>query len=169
MNISRKDFLKKVGACTAGLTGAHSALTAKNAVGASSDTKKPNIIFIFADDLGWADLPCYGNRPVMSHGGWQVRGDLKMPNLDRMASEGTLFTHFYVNSGVCSPSRTGAMTGQFPGRLGIHDYIATVKMNKERGMPDFLDPNVPTVTRLLKDAGYATGHFGKLQKQGIGG
>ena len=53
--------------------------------------ERPNVIFILADDLGWGDLGCYGNR------------QLRTPNLDRMAREGTLFTHFYVNASVCSP------------------------------------------------------------------
>ena len=110
---------------------------------------RPNIVFIFADDLGWGDLGCYGNRRI------------KTPNLDRLAGEGTLFTQFYVNSGVCSPSRTAVMTGQYPARHRVHGHFATHENNRRRGMPDWLDPAVPTVTRLLKAAGYATAHFGK--------
>ena len=62
----------------------------------------PNIVFVFADDWGWGDLGCYGHP------------NIKTPNLDRLASEGTLFTQFYVCSGVCSPSRAAVMTGRFP-------------------------------------------------------
>ncbi len=123
--------------------------------------QKPNVIFILADDLGWADLPAYGHNSVLAHGGWIVRGELKMPNIERMAEEGTIFTQYYVNSGVSSPSRTGIMTGQFPGRLAIHDYLATPELNRERGMPDFLETSVPTITKLLKSEGYNTAHFGK--------
>ena len=122
---------------------------------------RPNVVFIFADDMGWGDLPCYGHRSLVAHGGWTVRETLHMPNLDRMAAEGTRFTQFYVNSAVCSPSRTGIMCGRFPGELGIHDYISTPELNRERGMPDAVDPANPTLTRLLNDAGYAVGHFGK--------
>ncbi|MCH7839284.1 MAG: sulfatase-like hydrolase/transferase [Planctomycetes bacterium] len=125
-----------------------------------SDTR-PNIIFILCDDLGWGDLTCYGHQSVLAHGGWTVRGTLKTPNIDRMAAEGTLFTQFYVASAVCSPSRAAIMTGQYPARLRIHDYLASSALNAERGMPDFLDPAVPTLPRLLQQAGYATGHFGK--------
>ncbi|MCP5118677.1 MAG: sulfatase-like hydrolase/transferase, partial [bacterium] len=75
--------------------------------------------------------------------------------------EGTRFTQFYVASGVCSPSRAAVMTGQFPARLGIHDYIAGAELNRRRGMAGHLDPATPTVTRLLQQAGYATAHFGK--------
>jgi N-acetylgalactosamine-6-sulfatase len=78
-----------------------------------------------------------------------------------MAAEGTIFSQFYVNSGVCSPSRTGIMCGQFPGKLGIHDYLGSERKNKEHDVRNFVDPNEPTVTRLLQNAGYRTGHFGK--------
>ena len=149
-----------MGACSAGLAGSF-LIAGTDKTAASETGKKPNVIFIFCDDMGWGDLPCYGHASVLAHGGWIVRGELKMPNLDRMAAEGTLFTRFYVNSGVCSPSRTGLMTGQFPGRLGIHDYIANPELNKERGMPDYVETSVPNVAKLMRDAGYRTGHFGK--------
>jgi len=110
---------------------------------------RPNFVFVFADDWGWGDLGCYGHR------------QLRTPNLDKLAKQGILFTQFYVCSGVCSPSRTAIMTGHFPARHRIHGHIATPKQNADRGMPDFLDPNVTTLTRLLQKNGYATGHFGK--------
>ena len=111
--------------------------------------RRPNIVFIFADDWGWGDLGCYGHPHV------------KTPHLDRLASQGSLFTQFYVCSGVCSPSRAAVMTSQFPARLGIHGHFSDHERNAKRGMPDWMDPAVPTVTRLLKQAGYAVGHFGK--------
>ena len=156
--MNRREFVYKLGTGTCATTLLSGS---KDVNGTEPKDERPNIIFIFADDMGWGDMPCYGHRNVIAHGGWTVRGELKMPNFDRMANEGTLFTQFYVSSAVCSPSRAGIMTGQFPSRLGIHDYLATPELNRERGMPDFLDPSVPTVTRLLKDAGYRTGHFGK--------
>lgn len=112
-------------------------------------TARPNIVFIFADDWGWGDLGCYGHPSV------------KTPNLDRLAKAGTLFSQFYVCSGVCSPSRAAVMTGRFPARLGIHGHLATHEANVARAMPDSLDVSVPTYTRLLRQAGYRTGHFGK--------
>ncbi len=110
---------------------------------------RPNVIFIFADDLGWGDLGCYGH-PL-----------LKTPNLDRMAREGTLFTQFYVNSPVCSPSRCAFMTGQYPARHKVHGHYASPAQNKARGMDNWLDPKVSNVAALLKQSGYATAHFGK--------
>lgn len=110
---------------------------------------KPNFVFVLADDWGWGDLGCYGHRV------------LKTPNLDQLARQGSLFTQFYVCSGVCSPSRTAFMTGHFPARHRIHGHLATPKQNADRGMPDYLDPSVTTLPKLLKQAGYATAHFGK--------
>lgn len=111
--------------------------------------RPPNIVFVFADDWGWGDLGCYGHPVVQT------------PNLDRLASQGTLFTQFYVCSGVCSPSRAAALTGQFPARHGIHGHFAEHEKNAERGMPNWLNPSATTYTRLLQQAGYAVGHFGK--------
>lgn len=115
----------------------------------AADAAKPNVLFILADDLGWGDLGCYGNRFV------------KTPNLDRVAAEGTLFTNFYVCGSVCSPSRCAFFTGTYPARQKIHGHFATPQMNSNRGMPQWLDPAVPNVARLLKSAGYATAHVGK--------
>jgi arylsulfatase A-like enzyme len=115
----------------------------------AAEARKPNIIFILADDLGWGDLGCYGHRQI------------KSPNLDRMAKQGTLFTQFYVNASVCSPSRCAFMTSQYPARQRIHGHYATHEQNAERGMSNWLDPKIPNVASLLKSAGYATAHFGK--------
>src|SRR5262245_39650938 len=116
---------------------------------ADTAAKRPNFIFILADDLGWSDLGCYGHP------------QLKTPNIDRLAREGTLFTQFYVNGSVCSPSRCAFMTGQFPARHKIHGHYAEPEQNEKRGMSDWLDPSVPNVASLLKQSGYTTGHFGK--------
>lgn len=112
--------------------------------------RPPNVIFILADDLGWGDLRSYGNQ----------RG-IRTPATDRLAREGTLFTQFYTSAAVCSPSRVALMTGRFPGELGFHTVISSVQANRERGIPNFLDPRLPTITRILHDAGWATAHFGK--------
>ena len=110
--------------------------------------ERPNIVFIFADDWGWGDLSCHGHA-------W-----LKTPNLDRLAAEGLDFHQFNVLNPVCSPSRTAATTGRYPARYCIHQHFAP-RTNVQRGMPDWLDPQAPTLARFLKGAGYRTGHFGK--------
>lgn len=122
------------------------------AVGSASPAdspRRPNIIFILADDLGWGDLHCYGSR------------DAKTPNLDRLAEQGTLFTQFYTAGSVCSPSRCGFFTGQVPARHKVHGHFATHEMNERRGMANWLDPKTVNLARLLKGAGYATVHVGK--------
>ena len=142
--VSRRSFLKQ-SVCGA------TALLLGSARGARAETAKtpPNILFIFIDDMGYADPSCFGN-PKM-----------KTPNIDRLAEQGLRFTNFYVNSPICSPSRTAVMTGQYPARWGIHSYLESRKRNQERGMPNFLSPEAPTTARRLKAAGYATAHFGK--------
>ena len=82
----------------------------------------PNIVFVFVDDMGWGDAACYGNRIN------------KTPNLDKMATEGLLFTNFTVASPVCTPSRVGVMTGRYPSRLSIHGHLDKAEVNKARGM-----------------------------------
>jgi len=115
----------------------------------AAEARKPNVIFVLADDLGWGDLGCYGHPHI------------KSPQLDRLAKQGTLFTQFYVNGSVCSPSRCAFMTSHYPARHAIHGHYATHEQNEKRGMSNWLDPKVPNVASVLKAAGYATAHFGK--------
>lgn len=117
-------------------------------------TEKPNIILIFIDDMGWADLSCFGNK------------DAQTPNIDKLASEGILFEQFYVNSPICSPSRVAISTGQYPQRYNITSYLDSRKKNTERGVANWLDTRAPMLARSLQEAGYATGHFGKWHMGG---
>lgn len=140
--ITRRNFLMIAA------TGA--ALSAWPCIGLSNEaTTRPNIILVFIDDMGWADLSCFGNK------------EAKTPNIDRMAAEGIAFEQFYVNSPICSPSRVAISTGQYPQRWNITSYLDNRRGNKQRGMANWLDPKAPMLARSLKEAGYATGHFGK--------
>jgi arylsulfatase A-like enzyme len=112
-------------------------------------SEKPNIVFVLSDDLGFGDLGCYGGA------------DPKTPNIDRIAREGTRFTRFYVTAPICSPSRCGLITGNFPARWGITSYLQTKAGNRACEQADFLDPTAPSLPRALKAAGYATAHVGK--------
>ena len=76
--------------------------------GADTSDKRPNIILINADDLGYGDLGSYGSRAIQT------------PNLDRLADEGVRFTDFYSSNALCAPSRTGLLTGRYPQRVGMH-------------------------------------------------
>lgn len=139
----RRAFLR-----SAALTG-FAMLAARGRASAAAAQRPPNVVFVLVDDLGWGDLGCYGSTIA------------KTPNIDQIAAEGLRFSSFYVNSPVCSPSRTGFMTGCFPSELEIHSHFAKPEQNAERGMPQALDPDTITLADCLKSAGYATGHFGK--------
>lgn len=116
--------------------------------------EKTNIILVYIDDMGWADFSCFGNK------------DAETPNIDALAAEGIRFEQFYVNSPICSPSRTAVSTGQYPQRWRITSYLNNRKNNEERGMAQWLDPEAPMLARFLQQAGYATGHFGKWHMGG---
>ena len=105
-------------------------------------TNPPNVIYILSDDLGYGDLSCYGQKK------------LSTPNIDRLANEGMLFTNHYSGNTVCSPSRAVLMTGQDPGHVHCRGNMPTEKMGA-------LDSTMVTLPRLFKNAGYATGAFGK--------
>lgn len=109
---------------------------------------RPNIVFIFVDDFGWADAACFG-------------GKVPTPNIDKLAGQGTQFRQFYVASPICSPSRCGVITGQFPARWKITSYLQAKAGNRECEQADFLDPQAPSLPSAFKEAGYATAHIGK--------
>jgi arylsulfatase A-like enzyme len=115
----------------------------------SAADRPPNIVFILADDWGWGDLSCHGHKHY------------RTPNIDGLAAQGIDFQKFNVCNPVCSPSRTAAMTGHFPARYAVYQHFADHALNRQRGMPDWLDPKAPMVSRMLQQAGYRTGHFGK--------
>jgi arylsulfatase A-like enzyme len=109
--------------------------------------KKPNIIFILADDLGWAELGCYGSTFN------------ETPNLDRLAKQGMRFADAYAAAPVCSPYRAAFMTGQYPARLGITDYLRPNDKNH-------LSTQHVTIAEMLKNTDHATGIIGKWHLTG---
>lgn len=121
---------------------------------ASAAAARPNVILVFIDDMGWGDFSCFGGKGVQT------------TNIDRLAAEGIRFEQFYVNSPICSPSRTAISTGQYPQRWRISSYLAHRRLNNRRGMAQWLDPQAPMLARSLQQAGYATGHFGKWHMGG---
>lgn len=115
---------------------------------------RPNLLVILSDDMGYGDIGCYGGRFAPT------------PNLDRLAREGIRFSQYYSVSPICSPSRTGMTTGNFPARWNITSYLQTRAGNRACEQADFLEPAAPSLARTLKSAGYATGHFGKWHMGG---
>lgn len=107
--------------------------------------RPPNIVVIFADDLGYGDLGCYGS-PV-----------IRTPHLDRMAAEGLRFTDFYSASEVCTPSRAALLTGRLPIRSGMCGNRRVLFPNSAGGLP----PSEITIAEALRERGYATMHIGK--------
>ncbi|SKB04389.1 Arylsulfatase A [Prosthecobacter debontii] len=103
------------------------------------------MVVIFADDLGYGDLGCYGSPTI------------RTPHLDRMAAEGMRFTDFYVASEVCSPSRAALLTGRYPIRSGMYGPRRVLFPNSKGGLPD----SEITIAEALKAKGYATAHVGK--------
>lgn len=109
---------------------------------ASAKDERPNIVIIFADDLGYGDLSSYGAKGI------------KTPNLDQLAKDGVHFTDSYAISPVCTPSRAGLLTGRYPVRMGIHGVFFN---SSYTGMP----VEEVTLAELLGSAGYRTAMFGK--------
>ncbi len=120
-------------------------VSATIAASAAQTPKRPNFIVLYTDDQGIGDLGCYGAK------------DLKTPHLDRLAARGIRLTSWYSNSPVCSPSRAALMTGLFPHRTGIRNFLAG---RANRDIPG-LRPTEVTLPGLLKHAGYQTAAVGK--------
>ena len=116
------------------------ALIAVFYIGFVKQDQQPNIILIFTDDWGYGDLELHGSLD-----------DVKTPNLNRLAGDGTLFTNAYVTSPQCSPSRAGLITGRYQQRFGLDSISDTPLPQAEKTIAD----------RML-DAGYVTGMVGKL-------
>ena len=108
--------------------------------------ERPNVVIIYADDLGWGDLGCYGAPAI------------RTPQLDRMAAEGMRFTDFYSAAEVCTPSRAALLTGRYAVRSGMsHDRYRVLRANASGGLPK----EEETLAEVLKGVGYATGMVGK--------
>lgn len=121
-------------------------VTIGSSLAQGSDTNRPNIVIIFADDLGYGDLGSYGHPTI------------RTPNLDRMATEGMKFTQFYVGAPVCTPSRAALLTGRLPIRSGMMSAKRRVLFpNSSKGLP----PDEITTAEALKTEGYATAAIGK--------
>lgn len=163
----RRDFLKSVGLGTAGLANFGTFLSCS----IFKKDKKLNFILINIDDLGWRDLSCFGSRYY------------ETPNIDRLAEQGMKFANAYAACAVCSPTRASIMTGRYPARIGVTDWIHHLdekgKMALEDGKnpakyvgsksrkllcppnPYWMELDEITIAEMLQSAGYTTCHIGK--------
>jgi arylsulfatase A len=138
--MNRREFLKTIGLTTAvAMTGCSRSLEVS-----STDDKgrRPNFVIIFIDDMGYADVGCFGARGYPT------------PNIDRMAAEGMRFTDFYAASSVCTPSRAALLTGCYPQRVGLPNVLgprANIGISNQE----------VTIAQMLKPLGYATACYGK--------
>jgi arylsulfatase A len=163
--MKRREFLM-----AAGVGGPAAALFLGGARCRPLARRLPNFVFILVDDLGWRDVGFMGSRFY------------ETPNIDRLADRGMVFTQAYAAAAVCSPTRASILTGRYPARLGITDWIRARRdggmIGPDRKNPDGFDDNPDfelmtprnalfmelgevTTAEVLKSAGYATGHFGK--------
>ena len=155
--VNRREFIKSAGftAAAFALPGC-SVRTSRSGSGAAKkdkDAVKPNFLFVLADDFGWSQLGCYGSRFY------------ETANIDRLATEGMRFTDAYAACPVCSPTRASIMTGKYPARLHLTDFIAGGSYPHERlTQPEwqkYLPLEEITIAEVLKAAGYKTASFGK--------
>lgn len=136
----------------------------RQATSVSTAQGRPNVIFILADDLGWRDTAVYGSTFY------------ETPHIDALAESGMRFTDAYSANCLCSPTRASILTGQYPARYGLTDATGHIKGSHEHeeqtetfddaraagpSSINYLDPKVYTLGKAMKDAGYATGFFGK--------
>jgi len=164
--VRRRDFLRTAGAVSA----AAAALIAGSGCRRARPPRRPNIVFILVDDLGWRDVGFMGSRFY------------ETPHIDRLAARGMILSRAYAAAAVCSPTRASILTGRYPARIGITDWIRARRdggaIRPDRRNPEgfednparrlqtplnalFMDLAEVTTAEVLKKAGYVTGHVGK--------
>jgi arylsulfatase A-like enzyme len=143
--MNRRDFMKIAGAGVA-------AIGVSGLAGAADVNGKPNVILILADDLGYMDIGAYNSKTFY-----------ETPNIDKLAKQGMLFTDGYAACPVCSPTRASIMTGKYPARVGVTDWIGATRAGKLKPAPnaDHLALEEVTIAEALRDAGYKNFFAGK--------
>ncbi|MFH1716654.1 MAG: sulfatase-like hydrolase/transferase, partial [Planctomycetota bacterium] len=136
-DMSRRGFLRFSAACTAGVILPSVGSCSQGAKSNEAKVKRPNIVFILADDLGWADVGYHGSQ-------------IRTPNIDRLAAQGVRFRQHYVMA-TCTPTRVGLMTGRYPSRYGV--------LSPAYGK--IFNDDTVTLAMAMRDAGYSTSITGK--------
>ena len=152
--MNRREFIKSIGLGTVALAlGEFEAKVNARGSTVKGARSRPNFLFILADDFGWSQLGCYGSDFY------------ETPHIDRLARQGMTFTDAYAACPVCSPTRASIMTGRYPARLHLTDFIAGGSFPYEKYTQPKWQKYLPleevTIAEVLKTAGYATASFGK--------
>lgn len=145
--VTRRKFIRKAGSALAAAV-----LGCRTLAATSGQKRSLNFVFFLIDDLGYSDLGCFGSSFY------------ETPNIDRLASQGMIFTDAYAACPVCSPTRASIMTGKYPARTGITDWIPGQRRTGKLIGPEnemFMKLEEVTLAEAFKEAGYATGFFGK--------
>ncbi len=149
--VNRREFLGRAGGAVLG--GSAALAMPQVAFGAAAGGEKPNFVFILVDDMGWADLTCYGSTFY------------ETPNIDKLAGEGMRFTDAYAACPVCSPTRGSILTGRYPARLHLTDFIpGHLRPWAKLTVPEFnqqLPLEEVTIAEALQPAGYVSACIGK--------
>jgi len=144
MKTNRRGFVRTMA------LGAAAIATAGCAYGKGrASSRKPNVVVIFVDDLGWTDLGCYGSKFY------------ETPNIDRLAKQGAMFTRAYASCCVCSPTRASLMTGKYPQRVGFTDFLRPDKRTGSNSAETHIPSGDTTIGEAFQQAGYRTGYIGK--------
>jgi len=151
--MSRRDLLERAGRALFVLAGCVLPVATPSPLAQGSTVGRPNVVFILIDDLGWRDVGCYGNTIYQT------------PHVDRLAGQGMRFTDGYAACNCCSPTRASIMSGKYPARLRLTDWIPGSHFPWTQLRPPDWTKYLPleevTIAEALKAAGYATGHVGK--------
>ena len=144
MKGNRRRFIRTMG------LGAAAAVMAGGAhVAHAGPANKPNVVVVFVDDLGWADLSCYGST---FH---------ETPIIDRLAGQGVMFNRAYASCNVCSPTRASLLTGKYPHRIGFTDYLRPDQRTGSNSAETHIPVGDTTIGEAFQQAGYRTGYIGK--------
>ena len=151
--MDRRTFLKSVGGSAAGIAGAAWLGSLAQALAETPAARKPNIVFFLIDDMGWRDLACYGSTFY------------ETPNIDRLAAQGMRFTNAYAACPVCSPTRASILTGRYPARLNLTDWIPGHKRPFAKLAVPKIVNELPldevTLAEAIGPAGYVSASLGK--------
>jgi len=127
------------------------AVTAGAQTSSTAVASHPNVVMIFTDDMGFADISSFAKSDLK----------VKTPNIDRLAKEGMKFTQFYVAMPICSPSRASVLSGRFAPETGLTSFLHERKGNRASDQNDYMEPSLSHLPKSFQAAGYATAHVGK--------